>query len=695
MLRKGMFLGDRYEILEQIGNGGMSDVYKAKCHKLNRFVAIKVLKQEFSEDANFVSKFRIEAQSAAGLVHPNIVNVYDVGDEEGIHYIVMELVEGITLKRYIEKKGKLSVKEAVSIAIQVAQGMEAAHSHKIIHRDIKPQNIIISKEGKVKVTDFGIARASTSQTINSLAMGSVHYISPEQARGGYSDEKSDIYSFGITLYEMLTGLVPFDGDNTVAVAVRHIQDEVIPPSQVVEGVPISVDKIVLKCTQKKPDHRYQTVTELIADLKKSLVMPDVDFVKMMPAYAMSGVARSEQVSAGLRTDMIQESTRDAGANAYTEDDVKVAGKAGAASGTENASEGSDYDNRAFIDDLSEEDDDDFDDLLEDRKARVYSASKKGDEDIEDGDNERIDTIMKWLGIGIAVLCAVIIIFVAVKLVGILGGSGDDKPPVKESNSYTGEDVTLDTSDYVEVPDLKNYTEAEAKDKLNKMNLGCKITRQPSDVVEKGYVVSQGQKPGTKVPKNTSITVSISEGVTTVTLVNLAGKTEKEASDYLASIGMTVVTDYKYDDEVAQGLVISQLPVANTSVKTGATVKIVISRGPETKTVKIPSVVGESKEAAIERLEKAGLTNVKVLTGTNAPSKSQEGVVTNISPKAGLSVASTTEITITVYGEYKGSQGESQESSSGQENESSSEASSQEMTEPSVQESTDAKNSDNP
>ena len=225
-----MMIGDRYEILEKIGTGGMSDVYKAKCHKLNRYVAIKVLKQEFSENANFVSKFRIEAQAAAGLMHPNIVNVYDVGEENGIYYIVMELVEGITLKKYIEKKARLSYKEAVSIAIQVSMGIQAAHNNHIIHRDIKPQNIMISHEGKVKVTDFGIARAASSNTISSNVMGSVHYSSPEQVRGGYSDEKSDIYSLGITLYEMVTGRVPFDGDTTVAVAIQHQQEDMVERS---------------------------------------------------------------------------------------------------------------------------------------------------------------------------------------------------------------------------------------------------------------------------------------------------------------------------------------------------------------------------------------------------------------------------------------------------------------------------------
>ena len=247
MINPGMMISDRYEIIDRVGSGGMADVYKAKCHRLNRYVAIKVLKQEYSSDAKFVAKFRAEAQSVAGLSHPNIVNVYDVGEDNGLHYIVMELVEGITLKKFIEKKGKLDVKEAVGIGIQIAQGMEAAHNNHIIHRDIKPQNIIISKEGKVKVTDFGIAKAATSNTITSNAMGSVHYISPEQARGGYSDEKSDIYSLGVTLYEMLSGKVPFEGESTVTVALAHIQDEAVPLQQLDPNIPLSLSKIVQKC----------------------------------------------------------------------------------------------------------------------------------------------------------------------------------------------------------------------------------------------------------------------------------------------------------------------------------------------------------------------------------------------------------------------------------------------------------------
>ena len=280
MLKTGMIIAERYEIVGKIGTGGMADVYKAMDHKLNRFVAVKVLKPEFREDTTFIKKFRSEAQAAAGLTHPNIVNVFDVGDDGGVYYIVMELIEGITLKEYISKKGKLSIKEATSIAIQVSMGLEAAHSHGIVHRDVKPQNIIISTDGKVKVTDFGIARAASSNTISSNVMGSVHYSSPEQVRGGYSDEKSDIYSLGITLYEMVTGRVPFDGDTTVAIAIKHLQEEMVPPSVYTPDLPYSLEQIILKCTQKSVDRRYSRMEDVIADLKHSLIDPQGDFVRL-------------------------------------------------------------------------------------------------------------------------------------------------------------------------------------------------------------------------------------------------------------------------------------------------------------------------------------------------------------------------------------------------------------------------------
>ena len=321
MVKDGIFLGKRYEVLSKIGAGGMADVYKGKDHMLNRYVAIKVLKKEYREDENFVRKFRSEAQAAAGLLHPNIVNVYDVGEDRGLYYMVMELVEGITLKEYIDKKGRLSHREVISIAIQVCSGIGAAHAAEIIHRDIKPQNIIISRDGKVKVTDFGIAKAVTSNTISSNAMGSVHYTSPEQARGGFSDQKSDIYSIGITLFEMVTGQVPFDGDSTVSVAMKHLQEEITPPSEIVPDIPYSLEQIILKCTQKNAERRYKSTTELIQDLKRSLVDPEGDFVVIPPLGNADTVIITDEELDDIRGSYGEEDEYDEyGEDDYDEDD---------------------------------------------------------------------------------------------------------------------------------------------------------------------------------------------------------------------------------------------------------------------------------------------------------------------------------------------------------------------------------------
>ena len=557
MLRKGMFLADRYEIIEQIGTGGMSDVYKAKCHKLNRYVAIKVMKSEFSEDKTFVSKFRAEAQSVAGFTHPNVVNVYDVGDENGVYYIVMELVEGITLKKYIEKRGKIPFKEAVSIAIQVANGLDAAHKHNIVHRDIKPQNIIISKEGKVKVTDFGIAKVASSSTINSSStMGSVHYISPEQARGGYSDARSDIYSLGITIFEMLTGTVPFDGDSTVAVAVQHIQDEIPAPSTVVADIPLSIDRIVIKCTQKKPDRRYQTAAELITDLKKALVMPDEDFVKMAPAYAAAGVAATassdtEEVNAGENDD------------ALSDDDI-------------------------FL-----EDDEDV--------------------DIDDEDNDKLDLIMKIIGIGIAVIILIVTIFVIVKLVG---STKSHKNENTETLSTTEETVsTANAKDTVTVPKVEGMTKDDAVKALNDVGLGYKQVVQSSKTVAKDTVISQGTKAGAKVAKNTQIILTISGGeeVVNTTVPSVTGESESDAREKLESAGFKVLVDYDYSSTVDAGKVIKASP--SGSVAQGTTVTITVSRGKQIKNVTMANLVGMTEGQARQWLENNGL-NVEVLSGTS-------------------------------------------------------------------------------
>jgi serine/threonine-protein kinase len=277
---EGQMLGNRYELLEKIGGGGMATVYKAKCHFLNRFVAVKILRPEFTNDEEFIKRFKIEAQAAASLSHPNIVSIYDVGYEGSTDYIVMEYVDGITLKEFLNRRGTLNWREAVDIGIQICSALEHAHRNHIVHRDIKPHNILLTKDGVVKVTDFGIARAVSSATITMAGstIGSVHYFSPEQARGGYIDEKSDIYSLGITLYELVTGKLPFDGDTPVAVALKHIQEEPASPISINPDIPIGVNNIIMKAIMKDQNKRYQSAADMLQDLYKVIKDPYGNFV---------------------------------------------------------------------------------------------------------------------------------------------------------------------------------------------------------------------------------------------------------------------------------------------------------------------------------------------------------------------------------------------------------------------------------
>jgi serine/threonine protein kinase len=603
MLRKGMFLADRYEIIEQIGTGGMSDVYKAKCHKLNRFVAIKVMKSEFSEDKTFVSKFRAEAQSVAGFTHPNIVNVYDVGDENGIYYIVMELVEGITLKKYIEKRGRIPFKEAVSIAIQVANGLDAAHKHNIVHRDIKPQNIIISKEGKVKVTDFGIAKVASSSTINSSStMGSVHYISPEQARGGYSDARSDLYSLGITIFEMLTGTVPFDGDSTVAVAVQHIQDEIPAPSTVTDDIPLSIDRIVLKLTQKKPDRRYQTAAELITDLKKSLVMPDTDFVVMAPLYGASGSA-SQVMPAN------NNSVKDEDDNLSDDD---------------------------FLDDSEDEEDDE--------QSKNELEDDSDDSDIDDENNDKLDLIMKIIGIGIAVIILIVTIFIIVKLVGSTKSNKNNNESTQTTESSIEQTSTsADDKNKVTVPKVEGMTKDDAIKALNEVGLGYRAVVQNSDRVSEGTVISQGTAAGKKVAKNTQIIITISGGkeVKNITVPSVTGKTESEARTALEADGFVVDVDYQYSSTVENGKVIKASP--SGSVAQGSTITITVSRGKEIKNVTMANLIGKTESEAKQWIDSNGLKYSVKYTTTSGT----YGNVVSCDYSEGTSVPEGTTVTITV------------------------------------------------
>lgn len=595
MLKPGMFIADRYEILEKIGSGGMSDVYKAKCHKLNRYVAIKVLKPEFSEDRSFVTKFRVEAQSAAGLIHANIVNVYDVGDENGIYYIVMELVEGITLKKYIEKKGRLGVREAVSIAIQVAQGIEAAHNHHIVHRDIKPQNIIISKEGKVKVTDFGIARAATSNTINSNAMGSVHYISPEQARGGYSDEKSDIYSFGIMLYEMLTGRVPFEGDTTVSVALQHIQDDIVSPAKLVPGIPISVEKIVLKCTQKKTERRYQNMSDLIADLKRSLVAPDEDFVVMRP------------VASNGPTKMI------------TEDELDMIHQMSSIKSTNSTSQ-----NKRDDYGYDEEDDDDYEDTE--------------DDDRTDG-GTTVDKVITALGITVAVIIVIITLFIIFKMVSVLSGSGNNS-----NNTTTTQSTTADDGK-TEVPQVTGYSYEEAQTRLNSVNLGAKLMYSNSSY-DAGTVIEQNVAAGTRVTEHTTIILTVSNGPESFSMINVEDMTEDDAREALAALGLKVSTEYVASSEVEQFHVISSTPKHLAKVKQGDEVTLYVSMGDGKVYTEVPSLAGMTEDEAKNAIVSSGF-EVGTIKREGSQTVAPGVVIAQSGPTAGEKAAEGSTINFVV------------------------------------------------
>ena len=594
MIKIGMMLGERYEILEKIGTGGMSDVYKAKCHKLNRYVAVKVLKQEFSENSNFVSKFRVEAQAAASLMHPNIVNVYDVGEDNGIHYIVMELVEGITLKKYIEKKARLSVKEAVSIAIQACMGIEAAHNNHIIHRDIKPQNIIISKEGKVKVTDFGIAKAATSNTITSNVMGSVHYTSPEQARGGYSDEKSDIYSMGITLFEMLTGRVPFNGDTTVAIAIKHIQEPMPSPRDYVPEIPVSVGQIVLKCTQKSPDRRYQSMSSLIEDLKKSLISPDEDFVRTV----------DPETSAATRTisrDDMEKIKKQSKKPSHTEE-IRLK-KNTAKPSAEPSRNG------------------------KKRSQAAYQPEPEDDEDEEEYESrmEKVTTVLAVIG---AIIIGCVVIFLVGRAIGIFDFSSSGQDGV------------------VKMIEVAGMTEAEARQKLTKMGLDPVVEYVESDSVEDGIVIGSDVKKGTQLEPGDKVVLQVSGKDAGIVVPDTYNKPLAEAVASLEGEGFRTEKKEGYSDTVAKGNVMSQNPEAGTNAERGSTVTIVISQGPQESKVQVPDVLGLLPEEGKSTVEAAGLT-VRNITEVYNEDESLLGKVCGLSYSVGTEVEPGTAIDIYV------------------------------------------------
>ena len=602
---ESVVLQGRYEIIEKIGSGGMSNVFRAKDLKLGRAVAIKVLKEEFCSDAEFVERFKREAQAAAGLLGENIVNIYDVVDEGKYHFIVMELVDGITLKEYIKIKGKLDITEGVSIAIQVAKALKPAHAQHIVHRDIKPQNILITDESKIKVADFGIARAVSEQTLNANAIGSVHYISPEQARGGRCDARSDIYSLGITMYEMFTGRVPFTGDSTVSIALAHLEQAITPPHIYNNQISANLERVILKCTKKDPANRYQNITEVLDDLENVLLNPD-------EPYALTGatkVIKSEDTAVLNQVEPI--------------DDM----------------EDEEYDN----DEVDNDDDDDYDE-----------------------EDEKMDRIMSIVGVIVAVIIVILLVFFVGRFTGVFGGKKSDtsqstldstqtvmpdvvglsekmadkklsdnnlQMQVKSSeysdtvekgnvisqdpkadevvSKYSKVSVVISLgSDTVDITKLgiagKTKEAAEALLKENGFSVESK--EENSDTIEKGKVISYSP---TKPKNGDRITLIVSSGkkVTKVIVPNIINMSEADAKALLESNGLVLGKKAEQNSQsIAAGIIAGQSIAAGSSVDSGTSIDYAVSTG-----------VAESSESQSESSEQAQTTKATVAPATTAAS----------------------------------------------------------------------------
>ena len=565
---EGSVIGNRYKIQEKIGNGGMATVYKALDQILNRYVAVKVLREEFTTDEEFIKRFNAEAQSAARLTHPNIVSVYDVGQEYNIYYIVMELIQGKTLKQIIEEDGHLSWKWAVNIAIQIASALEMAHKNNIIHRDIKPHNIMITEDGVAKVTDFGIAKAVSNSTITAFGttLGSVHYFSPEHARGGYTDSKSDLYSLGVVMYEMVTGKVPFDADTPVSVALKHMQEEPVPPIKVNKEIPFAVNQIILKAMKKDPNERYQNASEMIKDLNIALKRPEGGFVE----------------------------------------------------------------ERNFEDSFT-------------RRIPTVNVSDNRNENIK-SDNEEEKPKGKLATFFYnhpktkvaSIIALFVLIFVATLVITLT-----------VINSSSPKDV--------QIPNVVNLTQEEAKQKIEQLKLKFAYKEEYSADVEAGHVISQDPQyiNNYSVKEGSTVTVVISKGMEQTKVPKVIGMEYSKAESALTEAGLEVEKVEETSQKVEAGYVISQEIDANTEVQKGTKIKIHVSTGTGIKKVTVTSVIGKSSEEA-----KKILTDLKLEVNVveDEDTSKSDGVVLKQSVDPGTSVEEGSAITITVNKIEKNKQG---------------------------------------
>ena len=578
-------LAGRYELIEKIGEGGMAVVYKARCRLLNRFVAIKILRPEFTKDETFVDNFKKESQAAAGLTHPNIVSVYDVGKEGNINFIVMELVEGKPLSQIIAEKGRLDYKEAINVARQVASALSLAHKNQIIHRDVKPHNVLITSTGVAKLADFGIARAVTNSPVvdgtNNKVMGSVHYLSPEQARGSYLDERSDIYSLGIVLYEMLTGKVPFDGDNAISIALMHINEPMTPPTQLVSGIPPQLERVVMKATDKYQTNRYASADELIAELD------NIDFItKVMGSKAFGEFGPDypeRRDDFGRRTPYDGGKVRKIDVEPEPEDETET----------------------------------------EDRIRYEHEKAKKKNR--ETGNKKQSSKLI-----------AVILV-----LVLIIGGAG-----LFALGSMLGFFGSENTD--VTVPPLTGKTYDQAASELEALGLVIKEGEQVySPDQEKGKITSQTPKEGSVVGIGTAVEVNISRGKKDGVVPNIVNKDLAAAEAYLAEFGFKLGTQTQVESHLPKGTVISQSPKAGDKANSGASINVEVSDGKGKEMTKVPNLYGLSKEQADAALAAEGLTvdvdNIKYEENEFAPANTV--LYQTIQPESEVEVGSKVGYTL--------------------------------------------------
>ncbi len=666
LLNEGAVLGGRYEIVEKIGSGGMAVVYRARDRKLERYVTVKVLREEYIGDEEFIERFRSEACSAAKLSHPNIVRVYDVGEEGDINYIVMEYIHGDTLKKAIKEKAPFDSRSTINVAIQMASALSQAHKSHIVHRDIKPQNILVGTDGVVKVTDFGIARAATASTMTTTAnaAGSVHYFSPEQARGGYVDEKSDIYSLGITMFEMITGVLPFQGNNSVSIALKHINEELPDIRQYNPKCSPALEQIIKKATMKKADERYANIDQLLDDLLRARMelgavdeKKKADMAADTSAYGVR-MSKRKEAAANLRAaqavkavEQPQDPASQQEPVMIPQDETKQEEEATRAVTDEKEIE---YlrTNRKRVEDALPESLVSFekyskklkiskDDAFEEeyvaaapvKKSKRPEKKRRNPRAEKDYDNE-YDRAEEKKVIAAAIATAIVIILViSVAGVKMLGGFN--------FNALSSKDKTI------EMPYLLGMTLEQAQAEAEKY--GFEIEEEGSDYskyYDAGQIISQGVMEGEMIAEGTVIGVKTSAGLTSESMPNLEGKSENDAIEAISElIGATPIITHVFDDEVKAGEVISQEPAAGSSINAKSEIRLTVSKGAEDAMVSVPHVVGETEEQAIRDLEAVGLV-VGSVSRTESDSV-KEGIVITQTLSANTEVPSGSVVNLVV------------------------------------------------